>query len=65
MQAVILNSESKADLKLLLDLAKKIGINSRILKASEIEEIGLINAISSGRTNEYLDNVTFLNKLRK
>jgi hypothetical protein len=65
MQAVILNSDSKADLKLLLDLAKKIGINSRILKESEIEEIGLINAISSGRTNEYLDNVTFLNKLRK
>jgi hypothetical protein len=64
MQAVILNSDSKADLKLLLDLAKKIGINSRILKESEIEEIGLINAISSGRTNEYLDNVTFLNKLR-
>ena len=65
MHTVILNSDSKADLKLLLELAKKIGINSRILKESEIEELGLINAISSGRTNEYLDNVTFLNKLRK
>ncbi len=48
MQTVILNSDSKTDLKLLLDLAKKIGIKSRILSESEIEEIGLANSIRLG-----------------
>jgi hypothetical protein len=65
MQTVILNSESKEDIKLLLDLARKIGINSRILTETEIEEIGLVNSIRLGRTNEHIDNATFLQKLRK
>jgi len=65
MQTVILNSESKEDIKLLLDLARKIGINSRILTETEIEEIGLANSMRMGRTNDYIDNTTFLQKLRK
>jgi hypothetical protein len=65
MQAVILNSDSKTDIKLLLDLAKKIGIKSRVLTETEIEEIGLINSIRLGRTNKYVDNSTFIQKLRK
>ncbi len=65
MQTVILNSDSKSDLKLLLDLAKKIGIQSRVLSETEIEEIGLINSIRLGRTNEYVDPSNFIKKLRK
>lgn len=65
MQTVILNSDSKTDLKLLLDLAKKIGIESRVLSETEMEEIGLVNSIRLGRTGEYVDNKTFLEKLRK
>jgi hypothetical protein len=65
MHTVILNSDSKTDIKLLLDLAKKIGIKSRVLSETEIEEIGLINSIRLGRTNKYVDNVTYLQKLRK
>jgi hypothetical protein len=65
MQAVLLNSESKSDMKLLLDLAKKIGIKARVMSESEIEDIGLINSIEIGRSKEYVDNETFLKKLRK
>jgi len=65
MQAVLLNSESKSNMKLLLDLAKKIGIKARILSESEIEDIGLINSIELGRFKEYVDNETFLKKFRK
>lgn len=65
MKTVILNSDSKTDLKLLMDLAKKIGVKSRILSESEIEEIGLANSIRKGRTNEYVDTSTFIQKLRK
>jgi len=65
MQTIILNSESKSDIKLLLDLAKKIGIKSRVLSESEIEEIGLVNSIKLGRTNKYIDTATFVQKIRK
>ena len=54
MEAVILNSDSKSDMKLLLDLARKIGINARILSETEIEDIGLVNAIQQGETDEFI-----------
>ena len=41
MQTVILNSKSKSDIKLLTDLAKKIGVNTKVLSDTDIEEIGL------------------------
>ncbi len=65
MQTAILNSNSKTDLKLLLDLAKKMGIKAKVLTNSEIEDIGLINAIKLGRTKEYVDNSSFIKKLRR
>jgi len=65
METVILNSESKSDIKLLLDLAKKIGITARVITESELEDIGLANAIKQGRTKEYIDNEVFLKKFRK
>jgi len=65
MQTAILNSESVSDLKLLLELAKKLGIKSKVLSINEIEEIGLANAIKKGRTGEYIDTIDYLNKLSK
>ncbi|MDX2190026.1 MAG: hypothetical protein SFY32_09195 [Bacteroidota bacterium] len=65
MQTILLNSNSKSDIKLLLDLAKKIGMKSNVLNESEMEEIGLINAIKNGRTNQLIDANDFIQKLRK
>jgi hypothetical protein len=65
MQTAILNSDSKSNLKLVLDLAKKIGIKTRLLSDSELEDIGLVNAIKSGRTGEYIDTTAFLKKIKK
>ena len=65
METVILNSKSKSDIKLLVDLAKKIGIKTRVLSESEIEEIGLSYAIEVGRTKQYVDTEKFMKKLRK
>ena len=64
MQTVIFKSKSKSDLKLLTDLAKKIGVNTKVLSESEIEEIGLAFAIKKGRTKEYIDTEKFIKKLR-
>lgn len=65
MQTAILNTESKSDFKLLIELAKKIGIQAKIMTNSEIDELGLINAIKKGRTKTYVNNDAFLKKLRK
>ncbi len=65
MQTVILNSESKTDIKLLLDLAKKIGIKSRVLSDTEMEEMGLVNSMRLGRTNKFVDTASYIQKLRK
>jgi hypothetical protein len=65
MDIVILNSNSKTDLKLVLDIAKKIGIKATILNESEIEDIGLAKAIKQGKTGKYIDSKSFIKKLRK
>ena len=65
MQTVVLHGKSKTDLKLLTDLARKIGISVKYLTEEEKEEIGLLNAIKKGRTGTYVNSDTFIKKLRK
>ncbi len=54
MQTLILKSKSKSNIKLLTDLAKKIGVDTKVLSESEIEETGLSYAIKEGRTMNIL-----------
>ena len=65
MQTAILKSNSNSDLKLLIQLAKKIGINAKILNKTEIEDISIVNAIRVGKTGEYIDTNSYIKKLRK
>jgi hypothetical protein len=65
MEALILQSKSMADLKLLMSFAKKIGISGKFLTKEEKEEIGLFNAIKKGRTKKYVDTESFKKELRK
>jgi len=65
MITAVFETESKSDLDLLIKLAKKIGINTRILTQEEIEDIGLAGAINAGETGEYVDTEEFLSTLRQ
>ncbi len=65
LETAILKSKSKSDLRLLLDLARKIGIDARLLTPSEAEETGLLNAIKEGRTGKSVNTKRYLEKLRK
>jgi hypothetical protein len=64
MEGAILHTDSNQDLKLILQLAKKLGISARKLSREEIEDYGISRAISEGRTGEYIDTNEFLNEIR-
>jgi len=63
METVILSSDSMQDLKLIVQLAKKLGISIKKLSMDEIEEVGLSQAIKKGRTGSYVDTDSFLKEL--
>lgn len=65
METVVLKSDSKENLKLLTDLARKIGIKVKFLTKEEAEDIGLLSAILTGRTGEYVDTDVFIESLKK
>jgi len=64
MQTVVLKSNSKSELKLLTDLAKKIGIQVKYLSENELEDLSMIKAIKKGRTKEFVDTDDFIKKIR-
>jgi hypothetical protein len=65
METVVLQGNSKADLKILTDLAKKIGITVKYLSEEEKEDIGLLQAVKEGRTGKYVSTEDYLQKIRK
>ncbi len=65
MQTLVLNGESASDIKLIAEIAKKMGLKAKILSEEEKEDIGMLNAIKKGRTKKYVDSESFISKLRK
>ena len=65
METLVLQGKSKSDLKLIANLAKKIGVKANYISEEETEEMGMIGAIKKGRTGEYVDTDAFLKWLRK
>ena len=65
METAILKNNSKKNLNLLLDLAKQLEMNVKILSYEELEDIGLAIAIKKGRTGKYVNTESYLKKIRK
>ena len=64
MEGAILQTDSRKDLDLILQLAKKLGISTKKLSKDEIEDYGLSIAITEGKTGEYIDTEIYLKELR-
>jgi hypothetical protein len=65
MESIILKSESKESLSLLLALAKKMGIDGAFLPDEVVEDISLVNAMKKGRTGKFVDAEPFIQSLKK
>jgi predicted transcriptional regulator len=63
MQGAILYTNSNKELKLILELAQKIGISTKKLTLEDLEDLGLVNAINEGRTGEFIDTESYLKEL--
>jgi hypothetical protein len=64
MESAVFISNSKSNLALLLNLAKKLGISTHRLSPEEIEEMALVNAMKKGKTGEYVDTEKYLKKIQ-
>jgi len=60
-----LSSDSAVNIKLIAEIAKKMGIKTRILTDEEKEDIGMLNAINEGKTGQYVNNEDFISMLKK
>ena len=65
MKTAILSSESNANLNLLNELADKLGMKTKVLSDEDVEDLGMVNAIKTGKTGEYVDTQDFINTLRR
>ena len=64
MKSAILTSESNKNLQILIELAEKLGIKTKLLSDEQLEDIGLIKAIKSGRTGKLIDASKFMDGLK-
>lgn len=65
METLILSGENKSEMKLIAGLARKLGLKTRKLNLTEIEDIGLLRAIQTAETGEYIDTDQFVASLKK
>jgi len=65
MKTLLLEGESDSTLDLLINLAKKLGLKSRILTDSEEEDIKLGLLMKKVETGELVDREEIMKKLGK
>ncbi|MEO6130666.1 MAG: hypothetical protein ABIQ02_02375 [Saprospiraceae bacterium] len=65
METIVLKSNSKDDLILLMKLARKLGIEVSVLSEEIAEEISFIHAIKKGRTWKLVDTNKMLQTLKR
>ena len=65
MKSVIINAKNKADLTLLMSLAKKSGMSSRALSNAEIKDWELTQKIEKGMKNPNVSRNELMKSLGK
>ena len=65
MELLIQNIKSKSDIKLFVELAKRLGLKTSKLSLELKEEIGLGLAIEEGRKSGYVSEDSVFKTLRK
>ncbi len=64
MELLIRNIKAKGDIKLISELAARLGLKTSQLSLEEKEDISLAIAIKEGRKSGYVSEVTVMKTLR-
>ncbi|MDD3741380.1 MAG: hypothetical protein PHH30_09070 [Bacteroidales bacterium] len=65
MEAIIIYPGDKSNLKILIELAKKLKLKSKTLSAEALEDLGLIEAIDEGRETPFVSKENIIKSLNK
>ncbi len=65
MNSVLIRSQNKADIALLISLAKKLGMNAKSLTKAEVEDWQLAQKIESGMKTQSVSRDAILKELSK
>lgn len=65
METLLVQGNSKADIKIFENLAKRLGLKSKFIDLEAVEDIALANAMETGRTGQYVDTNDFLANLKQ
>lgn len=65
MDALIITADSKSELRLLAELAKKLGLKSHSLSGEELEELSLVKKIEAGLKSGLASKEEILKALSK
>jgi hypothetical protein len=65
MSTILLEGESESTMKLVMELAQKLGLKMKVLSKSDVEDIKLGQMMDNVKTNEFVNEDTILYKLKK
>ena len=65
MESIIINTNSRENSKLFTDLAKKMGLTTKILSAEELEEIGLLHAMEEARKTPFVSREKVMQRIKE
>ncbi len=63
MESAIFRAKNRSELKLLIDLAKRLGVKAKWLTQEDLEDFGLAKAIKSGKSGKLIDTEEFLESI--
>lgn len=64
MNGLVIASDNKDDLKLFVDLAKRIGIKIKTLSEDDLLDMGLLRAMEDGRKTKLVSKERIMKKLQ-
>lgn len=64
MNGLVITSDNKDDLKLFVDLAKRIGIKIKTLSEDDLLDMGLLRAMEDGRKTKLVSKERIMKKLQ-
>jgi hypothetical protein len=63
MGALLITTSSKTDLKLFIDLAKRVGVSASAISEEELLDLGLLNAMTEGKKTRFVPKENIMKKL--